>query len=208
MLVNLKSDYKPFVIGLPYGVRIQPYAPEGPLPFVFQTWGKPPERGYTVAFGHILNYWHYRRTDNTLEQIYLHGMTNATDPQKELVSLGWSWITEPELKMKGVEPDYTLFTYDPAQKAYIVPRTGRGPIELEFSLEKQRLAPMSIVNPTFIVKDWDKVGVELEVDGKKIEPSKDFRIGYEETPTGKDLILWLKMSSQKPTQFTIAPVSE
>jgi hypothetical protein len=208
MLVNLKSEYKPYVIGLPYGVRIQPYAPEGPLPFVFQTWGKPPERGYTVAFGHILNYWHYRRTDNTLEQIYLHGMTNATDPQKELVSLGWSWITEPELKMKGVEPDYTLFTYDPAQKAYIVPRKGRGPIKLEFSLEKQRLAPMWIVNPTFIVKDWDKEGVELTVDGIKIQPGKDFRIGYEETPTGKDLILWLKISSQQPMQFIISPISE
>jgi hypothetical protein len=208
MLINLKSEYKPFIIGMPYGVSIQPYAPEGPLPFVFQTWGKPPEKLYTTALCHMLNYWHYRRTDNTLEQIYLHGMTNAADPQKELIALGWSWISEPELKMNGVEPDYTFYTYDPAQKAYILPRKGRGPIELEFSLEKRRLGPMSIVNPTFIVKDWDTTGVELKVDGERIEPGRDFRIGYEETATGTDLILWLKMTSSEPTKFKITPITK
>ncbi|MHC4643214.1 MAG: hypothetical protein ACYS32_16340, partial [Planctomycetota bacterium] len=51
-----------------------------------------PQRGYTAALGHMLNYWHYRRTDNTLEQVYLHGMTNAADPVKELAALSWSWI--------------------------------------------------------------------------------------------------------------------
>ena len=66
--------------------------------------------------------------------------------------------------------------------------------------------PWRIVNPTFIVKDWDKSEVKLEVDGKKIEPGKDFRIGYEETPSGHDLILWLRMTSTKPTQFKLIPV--
>ena len=64
MVVNTKSKFKPFTIALPYGVRIQPYMPEDDLPHVFQTWGN------TSALGHILNFWHYRRTDNTLEQIY------------------------------------------------------------------------------------------------------------------------------------------
>jgi hypothetical protein len=208
MLVNLKSEYKPFTIGMPYGVRIQPYAPEDDLPFIFQTWGKPPEKGYTVAFGHILNYWHYRRTDNTLEQIYLHGMTNTADPQKELVSLGWSWITEPTLQIEGVEPEYNVFTYDPAQKAYLVPRKGRGPTELAFSLVEPGRGPMFIVNPTFVVKDWDKSGVRLEVDGKIFEHGKDFRVGYEETPSGHNLVLWLKMSSSEPTKFKITPVTK
>ena len=208
MLINLKAKYKPFTIGMPYGVRVQPYMPEGPLPHVFQTWGYSPERGYTAALGHMLNYWHYRRTDNTLEQVYLHGMTNAKDPVKELVPLAWSWIAAPRLQMDGLEPDYMKFIYDPAQKAYIVPRKGRGPIELKFSLEKPEVeAPMSIINPTFIVKDWDTPGVELKVDGKLIKVGKDFRIGYEETPTGTDLVLWLRMSSTKPTQFTLTPVS-
>ena len=102
MLINLKAQYKPFTIGMPYGVRVQPYMPEGPLPHVFQTWGYSPRRGYTAALGHMLNYWHYRRTDNTLEQVYLHGMTNAKDPVKELVPLAWSWVAAPRLQMDGV----------------------------------------------------------------------------------------------------------
>jgi hypothetical protein len=134
-------------------------------------------------------------------------MTNSADPVKELVLLRWSWIHEPALRMEVVKPDYTFFTYDPAQKAYIVPRKGRGPSELKFSLEKPRVGPMSIVNPTFIVKDWDTPGVVLNVDGKNLKEGKDFRIGYEQTPSGNDLILWLKMSSTKPAQFTLTPVS-
>jgi hypothetical protein len=206
VVFNLKSEYKPFIIAMPYGVRMQPYAPEGPLKFVFQTWGNPPEKGYVTPFGHILNYWHYRRTDNTLEQIYLSGMTNSNAPQDELTALGWSWIHEPTLKIEGLEPDYSVFTFDPAQKAYIVPRKGRGPVKLQFSLVEPGEGPLYIINPSFIVKNWDSEGVELKVDGERIEPGKDFRVGYEQTPTGKDLIIWLKMYATKPTQFTLIPV--
>jgi len=208
MLINLKSEYKPFTIALPYGVRVQPYEDDGPFPWVFHTWGRPPERGYTSVFGHFLNYWHYKRTANTLEQIYLHGMTNAADPVKDLVSRGWSWIQNPVLKMEGLELSYTEFTYDMAQKAYIVPRKGRGPVELNFSLEKVNRGPMWIINPTFIVKDWDTPGIALRVNGKKQKEGKNYRVGYEQTPTGKDLILWLRMRSSKPTQFTITPTSK
>ena len=78
---------------------------------------------------------------------------------------------------------------------------------MNFSLEKANRGPMWIINPAFIIKDWDTPGLELKVDGKIIEPGKDFRIGLEETPTGKDLILWLKMTSNNPTKFTITPTS-
>jgi hypothetical protein len=67
---------------------------------------------------------------------------------------------------------------------------------------------MFIVNPTFVVKDWDKSGVRLEVDGKIFEHGKDFRVGYEETPSGHNLVLWLKMSSSEPTKFKITPVTK
>jgi len=84
---------------------------------------------------------------------------------------------------------------------------------LKFSLEYDNDGggfgvPMSIVNPAFIVKDWGTSGVKLTVDGKLIEPGREFRIGYEETPTGTDLILWLMMSSAKSTQFALTPVSK
>jgi hypothetical protein len=211
ILLNLKSEYKPFTIGLPYGVRVQPYLPEDELPLVFQTWGYSERRGYSSSLGHMLNFWHYRRTDNTLEQVYLHGMTNSKDPVKELAGLAWSWMAAPILQMEGFEADYGVYTYDIAQKAYIVPRKGRGPASLEFELEIDEdfhgIEP-SIINPAIIVKDWDEPGIELKVNGKLIEEGKDFRVGYEQTPTGKDLILWLKMKSNKSLTFSLSPVDE
>ena len=208
MLVNLKANYKPFTIGLPYGARVQPYWPEDDLPHVFQTWGDPPEKGYSSAFGHIVNYWHYRRTDNTLEQIYLQGMTNAADPVKDVVSLAWSWIAAPRLQMEGLKMSYTVITYDPAQRAYIVPREGRGPRKLEFTLEEDEDmgefgAPMWIINPALIVKDWGKAPVALEIDGKPIKQGKDFRVGYEDTEDGTNLVIWLKLKSKKSIPLTL-----
>jgi len=211
ILLNLKSEYKPFTIGMPYGVRVQPYSPEDELPYVFQTWGYSERRGYTTSLGHMLNFWHYRRTDNTLEQVYLHGMTNTKEPVKELAALAWSWTVAPRLRMAGFEPDYGVYTYDIAQKAYIVPHKGRGPASLEFELDagdEDRDAPWWIINPAIIVKDWDEPGIVLKVNGKQVEQGKDFRVGYEQTPTGKDLVIWLKMKTNKTVRFKLAPIEK
>jgi len=107
--------------------------------------------------------------------------------------------------MEGLESDYGVYTHDIAQKAYIVPRTGRGAIELEFEVNEDREAPFWIINPAFIVKDWDEPGVELKVDGKRLKQGLHFRVGYEQTPTGKDLVIWLKMKTNKAVTFSIAP---
>jgi hypothetical protein len=100
------------------------------------------------------------------------------------------------------------YIYDPAQRAYVVPRKGRGPTSLEFELQaedEERDAPGWIINPAFVVKDWDEPGVVLKVDGKTIEQGKDFRVGYEQTPTGIDLVIWLQMKMNKNTRFAIMP---
>ena len=204
MVVNTKSKFKPFTIALPYGVRIQPYMPEDDLPHVFQTWGN------TSALGHILNFWHYRRTENTLEQIYLQGMTDAEDPAEELVPLATSWLLAPKLRMEGLKPSYTVDTYDPAQKAYVLQCKTKGPSEMEFELEAMEDfdgVARPIINPAIVMKDWGKGGVEVKIDGKPVERGKDFRVGYEETDTGNDLILWLRMTSTKPMRFTLTPVT-
>lgn len=204
MVVNLKSRFKPFTIALPYGCRIQPYQPEGDLPYIFQTWGRPPERGYATAFGHILNFWHYRRTDNTLEQIYLSGMTNAADPAKVLVPLAWSWIAPAKLRMEGLEPSYDTFTYDASQRAYML-TCKEGASKLEFRLAARGNNP--VVNPAFVIKGWGEADATLTVDGKEIKRGKDFRIGHEKTDEGTNLVLWVKMESTRPVQMKLAPVA-
>ena len=209
-VVNLKSKYRPYIIAVPYGIENEPYPPEDDLPHVFQTWPRSSRRGYSTSLGHILNWWHYRRTPNTLEQVYLSGMIHAMDPAAELVPLAWSWIAAPRLHMEGWEPSYKVITYDPAQRAYMVPRDDRGPRAFEFTLEAdQRRAcsgtPTWIINPAFLVKDWGESDVSLEVNSKPMQQGDDFRLGYEETPTGKDLIIWLKMKTSEPVAFSLAP---
>ena len=81
---------------------------------------------------------------------------------------------------------------------------------LEFTLEEDEDmaefgAPMRIINPAFIVKDWGHSGVSLKVNSKPVRQNNDFRIGYEETATGTDLIIWVKMQSHDRARFSISP---
>jgi hypothetical protein len=214
MVINTKSEYKPFTIALPYGIRTQPYTPSDDSKDPFETWrGYPePSIGYIAAIGHMLNYWHFRRTENTLEQLYLHGITNEKDPQAGLVDLAWSWIVAPRLEMTGFKPDYLKFTYDQAQKTYIVPRTSTGPEKMDFSVApyENMNAPMRIVNPAFVIKNWNDTinGIVVKVDNAILEAGKDFRYGFEQTDSGNDLVIWMPMKSETAKHIAIEPVNK
>jgi hypothetical protein len=209
MLLNPKSEYKPFTIGLPYGNQVQPYVPSS-NEYPWETFHNDyPGNDYVSAIGHMLNFWHYRRTENTLEQIYLHGMTNMADPKADLVDLAWSWIDAPRLQMPGLKQDYLKFTYDQTQKAYKVPHDSPGPEKLEFTLDahENRIAPMRLVNPAFVVKNWNDTinGFVLKVDDIVLEAGKDYRFGYEQTESGKDLIIWLPIKARTAKHIIIEP---
>ncbi len=97
MLINLKSTYRPFTIGMPHGVRTQPYkrdvAGNG-----FQVWGNPPQTPYTVPLGHIINYGHHRKTEHILEQVYLSGWVHRDDDAlKKIEPNCWAWTVPPKL---------------------------------------------------------------------------------------------------------------
>ena len=206
-VVNLKSDYKPFTISIPYGLENETYPPEGELNHTFQTWLRGPGQGYSTSLGHTLNWWHFRRTENILEQVYLSGMSNSTSPNEELAELERSWITFPRLLMDGLDNPYTQMTYSQAQRAYIVPGDQRV-AKLEFRLgfedeDDQDPIPVSLVNPAFVVKNWGRSRVKVRVDGRTMEPDKDVRVGYEITSTGTDMILWLNMKSDKSVKYVL-----
>jgi len=215
MIINLKSQYKPFVIASPFGARAQPYVVDWKInpEKVFVAWGmedhgEPPEEFFITELGHIINYSHYRRTENTLEQVYLQGMTNAQDPVKDVVPLAWSWIAPPRLEIEDREPNYDLI-YNAAQRAYIVPRQGTGPVAIDFELDKYSYeAPLRIVNPAFVIKNWGDSDVAVKVDGKLAERGKDFYAGYEKTHAGIDLILWFKLKSSEKVRFSFSPATK
>jgi hypothetical protein len=207
MFIHAKSQYRPFTIGLPYGARVSPYGWEDNRKYPFATWTgyKEPSIGYISAIGHLINYWHFRRTESTLEQVYLHGMIAKTDPQGDIMKLAWSWISAPELQMPGapLSPNggagqYRRFTYDQTQRAYIVPRTKSGPEAIEFKLvsiydDTYLHGTMWLVNPAFVVKNWSQpdTGIGLRLDGAALANGTDYRVGFEETGSGIDLVIWL-----------------
>jgi hypothetical protein len=212
-VINLKSEYKPFTIFMPYGVENEPYPPEGELQHTFQTWLRDPGQGYSTSLGHTLNWWHFRRNENILEQVYLSGMTNSEALSEELTALEQSWITYPRLLMDGLNDPYNENTYDQAQRAYIISGNHMGARKLEFKLgfeneDDEAPVKVSIVNPAFIIQNWGNSGVEIKVNDKSLEVGKDCRVGYEETHTGTDLILWLKMKSDKAVTFSLSPTNK
>jgi hypothetical protein len=211
-VINLKSEYRPYIICIPHGIENEPYPPEGPLPHIFQTWPREPKaNGYSTSLGHILNWWHYYRSDNKLEQVYLSGMIKSEDPAKDLLPLAKSWLRPPQLKMNGLNPKYKVHIYDQSQRAYIIRRSDDGPEKLKFALdeyndpESESQAPVWIFNPAFIIKNWGNSEVELKVNSKLLTSGKDFFIGYEKTHTGTDMVIWLKAKSQKAMTFEIIP---
>ena len=208
MITRSKSTYKPFVISLPYGSQVQPYKPEDGSLYPFQTWSDnlQPGIGYISAMASMYNFWHFRRTQSTLEQVYLYGMTMTADPTSELAKLAWSWIVAPELQISGYDATYLEFTYDQAQRAYIVPRTKVGPENLEFSLKRleNASAPMRWVNPAIVVKNWnDTIKPFLLKVNNETYADSNYRYGFEKTASGHDLVLWLKLTSLKSVSIGI-----
>jgi hypothetical protein len=209
-VVNLKSDYKPFTISIPFGLENETYPPEGDLPHVFQTWGGNDGKGYSTSLGHTLNWWHFRRTDKILEQAYLSGMKGPEMAEEDLIALERSWITFPRLMMKELPDPYTVQTYSQEQKAYIIPLDHEGARKIDFELgfeneEDDEPFSVSIVNPVFVLKGWGSKKAEVKVNGKILEPGNDVRMGYENHPIGTDLILWIKMQSSEAVKFSIEP---
>jgi hypothetical protein len=212
-VINLKSEYRPYIICIPQGIENEPYPPEGSLPHIFQTWPRnPKENGYSTSLGHILNWWHYYRSDNRLEQVYLSGMIQSENPVKELLPLAKSWLRPPQLVMKGIEPKYKVHIYDQAQRAYIIRRPNKDSAHLKFKLDdyqdngEKSNAPVWIINPTFVIKDWGKKNIALKVNGKMLKSGQDYFVGYENTKTGIDMVLWIKLKSRKATTFEVLPI--
>lgn len=205
-VVNLKSKLKPFIISIPDGVQHEPYRPEGELPQIFQTWPPYPEKdkGYSTSLGHILNWWHFRRTDKILEQVYISGVTSNPNPAQELIPLAWSWLEAPLLKMKGLQPAYQQKIYDEAQRAYIIP--SNGPSSLKFSLGEDGRKNQYIVNPAFIIKNWGNSDPsKIKMNGKALDIGKQVFVGFENTNDGNDLVLWFDYESREMTTFEIIP---
>ena len=138
-----------------------------------------------------------RPTPDGSESVYLYGMTNQ--PIESLVPLAKSWNAAPTVALSG--SGFESQGDDKSQRAYVFNRTDAKADSLEFTLEASHESP--IQNPAFVVKNWGKSPAKLSIDGKAIPRGKEFRVGHNKTVEGTDLVVWVKLSGDKKTSFTI-----
>jgi hypothetical protein len=202
-MVNLKSKYHPFTIVMENHVEIKPYY--GPMEdhanidkTVFITWprlGHFPDGDYTSALSHVIKWRWYEKTENTLVQVYLLGMTDEPTEQQrvdKLVKLARSWQYAPELILKN--DGYRYDGYEMKEKAYILTNTSRQK-DLRLSIKASPEKPLS--NPAFVIKQMDaNKPFKLTINDSQV---KNYRVGNE----NQDMILWIPLTSIKTTTFEL-----
>jgi hypothetical protein len=203
-MVNLKSTYHPFTIVTSGNVEVKPYY----MPMddhrnidktVFITWPRKSHfsanEDYTSAIAHVIKWGWHEKTEKTLTQIYLLGMTDEPTEQQRidrLVNLARSWERAPQLIMQC--DGYSYEGYEIKEKAYILSKTS-GEKEVNITIKASFDRPL--VNPFFIIKGMDKnKPFKLMINNKAV---KDFRSGFEDD----NLVIWIPLTAMKDTSIKL-----
>ena len=227
--VNLKSVYKPFIIVSPNPVEtvegkwdspyFRTYAAnmakgyrEDPVPTAYGWWNHwpvaqvPGDGRWVVTPDHPSHFnlttfvqWEdYAHTKKTRTRIMLQGMT--AKGARDLVPIGRSWLQAPRLELTSSA--YQGGGYDQSERAYVVEKkTTAAKASLDFTIRASEECPL--LNPAIIVRNWGKKGAELTINGRNIPDGKNFRQGIVSRPDGDDLIIWLRLESEKRMDIKI-----
>ena len=218
-MVNLKSNFKPFIIFEP-GPGIKPFKGSVRPAFSHFPWwnhwpvaqlpndgrmATAPDRpshsslSQAVEASKII----HKLDDKSFSVVSLVGMTDK--PISELAPLARSWNNPPEIIIDS--PEFEIRDYDKNQRAYKLANINKGiPSELKMVLKANEESP--VVNPAFVIIDWGKADAKVEIDGKEHKSDGFFRSGHEVRMEGSNLIIWLNMESKKSVNITIKPMEE
>jgi hypothetical protein len=212
-IVNLKSTWKPFQIVFPAHAFMTAYTGEKSYS-LFEWWNHwpvaqvassgisavAPDRASHSSLSHI--HWDaYAQTENSMTKIMLHGLSN-TQPQ-ELVSLARSWITPPLVAVIGNA--FRSDGYDATQRAFVFSNANPAENNLSFSLKGSAQSP--IIDPVFIVKNWGQEDAAIRIDGHPVNWAANARRGHESMLENTDLIVWLRLQTNRPARFELSRVS-
>lgn len=215
-VVNLKTRFRPFTIVADGDAKIQafrgPWADHDHLgERVFVGWppGEKWGKRYTVALSHVIDWRFHERTKNRLTSLYLIGMTDAaTDATKakDLVPLARSWLRAPKLTATGAS--CTSLGFEKKEKAYVLRAAAvAGKRRVAFTIAASEASPL--VNPVFVIRGWGggppagRGEPAISVNGQVVKPGKNLRIGHEKRKDAADLVIWMRMRSTWPMQFSI-----
>jgi len=227
--VNLKSEYRPFIIVSP-----------DPVNSVEGVWDSPFFRTYAANMAGKMfkpdsvptvygwwNHWpvaqipgdgrwvvtpdkpgHFNLT--TFVQWKEYNITDKTKTRimlqgmtkgkpDELVPLAKSWLHAPEMRVSS--KGFEGGIYDASEKAYVLKKTASNDAPLKLFINGSEESP--VINPAMIIKNWGSQLATISIDGKPKMPGVDFRQGIRKGPDGDDLILWIKLDRKSTVDILL-----
>jgi hypothetical protein len=212
-MLNTKSTYKPFYIYQP-GTELGPYGwpPElRPEYSHFPTWDHWPVNQIPSDGRFELYPDHFASAaimspelpevkdpapDRARAKMFLFGMTDQSI--SSLPPISQSWLNPPRVTLEGA--GYELRGYDPAQRGYVITRSGSKATPLWLHIAASRESP--VYNPVLLIQNWGDSPPTITMGEKQLD-SDAYRIGYVRKLEGTDLMLWLRISAATPVTIGI-----
>ncbi|MBN2377842.1 MAG: hypothetical protein JXD22_15705 [Sedimentisphaerales bacterium] len=215
--VNLKADYKPFLMVKPEIADIAPYGGHAPNS-QFNCWDHWPvsqDKSWTrVATEydkpshtslawvtnpqkHLPDTWqkHPQYKDCVVRSL-LHGMTSH--PMKQTVKIGRSWHNPAQLTplSKNVKSQ----GYDRSERIWKLEQTSiQGPIKLRLDADDES----PVVNPAILIENYSGPLPIVKLNDKTIVPGSALRLDFRHNLNHTDLIIWLELESTNPVLITL-----
>ncbi len=138
-----------------------------------------------------------RETENgPLEGRFILGISE--EPAEALVPFARFWINTPKLKINSQNFTYNGFSRN--DRAYHFTKNDSAATEIAMTVSASESSPL--VNPVFVVKNWNSDSLKLKINGAQQKESDGVKYSIRKTLESQDLIVWLELNENKTTKLT------
>jgi hypothetical protein len=128
--------------------------------------------------------------------IGLYGMNGMN--MDELINFGRSWAYAPEISVTG--NGYISQGYVKAERCYQLENQNSKAAPVELTLNGSKDSP--VINPAFVVKNWNSDKAKILVNGKE---AKNIKVGIIHQLDGNELIIYISLNEMKTVKITVLP---
>lgn len=192
MRINTRSEWRPFVVGMPDQITIRPYDIET-VANPFQSWGEP-EAGFATALAHMVNWRHFEQTQAYVSQVYLEGFVSEDRSAEDLARVANSWISPPDVRL--TDAAFDVLPYAPIERAFQLVRRADGDLTMEIEATENR----PLHNPAFAILNWGVDMPESVIVGDEVlSAGEDVHWGLED----ETLIVWMEYEARETAVISI-----